>query len=704
MKNFYNRVSNRNQRSSGPSKSLIPFRLNFLFIIVALLFAALIGQLAYLQIIYGSQLKAEVNSTDTTIETTNVQRGMVYDSNGKVLVGNKSHQAISYTKGVSVLSTDMYKIANRLGKYLTVSTSSLTPRQAIDYYLTDPKRLKAVENKLSGTSGMSTTQKYNKALSYLENDSSFKLTKTQKNAAEIFAKMSGAYSLSTTYIKDSGVSNKEIAEIGEHLSEMPGVKVGTSWSRDYPNGSSIKAIIGTVSSEKTGLPSDRVNELLAQGYSRNDSVGQSYLEQEYESVLRGTKAEKQVEVSGSTITKEAKKYGGQKGDNLQLTINSTFQKKLQSLVHSAESGAGGYSTGTYAIVMNPNTGGIVGMAGVDRNPSTGKITTNALGTINSDIVMGSVVKGAMVSGALMDGVITPSNNTLTDKVINVGGVKKASWFNKSGSASIALNASTALEVSSNSYMMQLAMKEAKFNYVSGSALTMSTSIFDKERGYFNQFGLGVNTGIDLPGESTGLKGSSTYSHIGNALDLSFGNYDAYTTLQVAQYMSTVANGGTRIAPHVVQSIRGTKSDGTLGAVKSTVTPKVLNRIDMTAAQKKLVTEGLYDVVHGTNTYKTGAELASISPGISAKTGTAETYYKGHSTVTLSLASYAPSNDPQVVVALAMPNLSTSDEDNNMKLAKQIYAAYWKTVQSTSTLTNPTKATTSGSAVNTSAAN
>ncbi|MGV7597599.1 penicillin-binding transpeptidase domain-containing protein, partial [Mycobacterium kansasii] len=73
------------------------------------------------------------------------------------------------------------------------------------------------------------------------------------------------------------------------------------------------------------------------------------------------------------------------------------------------------------------------------------------------------MKGAMVSGALMDGVITPSNNTLTDKVINVGGVKKASWFNKSGSASIALNASTALEVSSNSYMMQLAMKEAKFN-------------------------------------------------------------------------------------------------------------------------------------------------------------------------------------------------------------------------------------------------
>lgn len=109
--------------------------------------------------------------------------------------------------------------------------------------------------------------------------------------------------------------------------------------------------------------------------------------------------------------KEVKRYGGQKGDNLQLTINAGFQKKLQSLVRQAEGGAGGVSTGTYAVVMNPNNGNIIGMAGVDRNPSTQKITNNALGAINNSITMGSVVKGAMVSGALMDGVITPENST-----------------------------------------------------------------------------------------------------------------------------------------------------------------------------------------------------------------------------------------------------------------------------------------------------
>jgi cell division protein FtsI/penicillin-binding protein 2 len=100
--------------------------------------------------------------------------------------------------------------------------------------------------------------------------------------------MNGAYQLSTVYIKETDVSSKELSEIGEHLSEMPGVKISTSWTRSYPEGNDIKSLAGTVSSSKTGLPSDEVNTLLAEGYARNDSVGQSYLEKQYESVLKGT--------------------------------------------------------------------------------------------------------------------------------------------------------------------------------------------------------------------------------------------------------------------------------------------------------------------------------------------------------------------------------------------------------------------------------
>ncbi|MCZ3393664.1 penicillin-binding protein 2, partial [Enterococcus faecium] len=169
---------------------------------------------------------------------------------------------------------------------------------------------------------------------------------------------------------------------------------------------------------------------------------------------------------------------------------------------------------------------------------------------------------------------------------------------------------------------------------------MNPNVFNKLRGYFEQFGLGTKTGIDLPGESSGFKGPTGSANIGKALDLSFGNYDAYTTIQVAQYMSTIANGGYRVAPHVVEQIRSSKQNGKMGAVQKTVSPTVLNQVDMTSAQRKLVTDGLYDVVHGSNKYKTGGPLAGISPGISAKTGTAQTTTNGKTTVTLSLASYA----------------------------------------------------------------
>ncbi|MCL0329478.1 peptidoglycan D,D-transpeptidase FtsI family protein [Apilactobacillus xinyiensis] len=674
MNNFLKKVFNSD---GGSNKSRIPFRLNFIFIIVGILFAVLVAHLAVLQIINGNKYKAEVNRSDNATKLGNVQRGMIYDSAGRVLVGNKSHQAIQYTKALNVTSSELYNIANNLSKYISLDDIALTPGQKAEYYLANPVNLKAVSSKLTFAKNATPDDQYQKELEYVKNDKDIKFNKREKNAAAIFQKMSGAYQLSTTYIKSTGVTSRELAEVGEHLSEMPGVQVGDSWTRDYPNGSSIQSIIGTVSSEKAGLPSDKINSLLAQGYSRNDSVGQSYLEAKYEPVLRGSKSQTQVKISSenSSMSNMIKKYGGQKGDNLQLTINSQFQKKLQELVANADRGTG-YSTGAYAVVMNPNTGAVIGLAGVDRNPSTGKETPNALGTINSGIVMGSVVKGATVSGALMDKVITPTNSVLVDKPI----FGKSSWFNHGGSNDVAVDASTALEISSNSYMMQLAMKEG--GYKPGGPLTsMSPSVFGTLRGYFNQFGLGVKTGIDLPGETTGFKGPSGINNLGKALDMSFGNYDSYTMMQVAQYMSTIANGGYRIQPHIVQNIRGTNKDGKMGPVKYSVTPNVLNKIDIKPSELAVVKKGLYNVVHGTNQFRTGMQLNEIKPEISAKTGTAQSFYNGKETVNLTLASYAPSDNPQVVVAVAIPNLPVDSESNNIVLAKQIYQAYWKYVQS-----------------------
>ncbi len=294
--------------------------------------------------------------------------------------------------------------------------------------------------------------------------------------------------------------------------------------------------------------------------------------------------------------------------------------------------------------------------------------------------MGSVVKGATVLGALMDGVITPSSNTLNDQPIKVAGTaSKSSWWNRTGS--VPITAEEALEVSSNSYMMQLAMKEAGTKYVAGSSLNMPTSIFSKLRGYFNQFGLGVKTGIDLPGETTGYTGPTNV--IGKALDLAYGNYDSYTVMQLAQYASTIANGGYRMKPYVVQQVRGTNKDGSLGKVESTTQPTILNTINATQAQWKVVRSGMNMVVHGSSAYKTGSAFSSLSPSVSAKTGTAETFRGTTSTLTHSVIMFGPSSDPQVVIAIAVPGASTSSAAVSSTMGKEIYEAYWKTVQSSS---------------------
>ncbi|EEU31119.1 penicillin-binding protein, transpeptidase domain protein [Limosilactobacillus coleohominis 101-4-CHN] len=680
--NFLNRFKGlfkfRSRSRNKTAQSAIPFRLNFLLWIVGLLLLALAIRLFYLQVLNGASYKAEVKRSDTTTQTNNVQRGMIYDATGKVMVGNQATQAITYTKGQNVDSDDLYKIANRLGNYLTVPTSRLTTRNQQDYYLADKQHLKTVIKLAKSTDSSS---QYDDAIDYLNRHPHyFKLTKSEKNKAMIYGSMSGAYSLSTTYIKSKNVSAKELAEVSEHLSEMPGVKIGTAWSRNYPSGKDVKSLAGTVST--TGLPSDEVNSLLSQGYSRNDNVGQSYLEKQYQATLAGSKSQTQVTTSGNNVTKTKVTYPGKKGDNLVLTVNAKFQNDVQKILKS-NFPAGGNSTGVYAVVMNPYTGAIYAMGGIDRNPSTGKMTDDQIGAINHPITMGSVVKPATIMGGLMEKVITPENNTLTDTPIKVAGTSvKSSWFNKSGSASMALTAPEALEVSSNSYMMQIAMKEGGMNYHSGAQLTLKPSIFTKMRYYYNMFGLGQKTGIDLPGEVSGYKGPSKKKNIGSALDLSYGNYDGYTTIQLAQYMSTIANGGYRMKPYIVKEIRGTKSNGELGNITYTAQPQVQQVIPAPKSYFELVRRGLYLVTHGTNSYTTAKSLSSVKPSISAKTGTAETFYKKQSTETLSFAGYAPSDKPQVVVALAIANASGGE--NNLTMAKQIFQAYWKDVQSDKT--------------------
>lgn len=681
----------RTPRPKRP-KSRIPFRLNLLFFFVFVLFALLVGQLAYLQIINGSSFSEVVNSSSSTTVEGTVPRGMIYDSEGRVMVSNKANKAITYTKNVSVTSAQMEKVATVLATYINADTSSLTKRQELDYYLANKQNLKRVNKQLTKAQlKLGATKLYKLELKAAKKIMP-SLSSKQKTAAAIYYKMNSASEFSTVYLKETGVTSTEVAQVGEHLSSMPGVNLGTDWTNSYPNGKSMLSIIGSVSTSKQGLPEDSLSAYLTEGYSRNDRVGTSYLQKQYEDVLKGSKSQTKVTVnSNNSVTSAVQQYAGSAGENLNLTLDSKFQGQVADIVKkyyqsAVSSGAASLSDGAYAVVMNPSTGAVLAMTGYKHNFKKNTITENALGTINQTFVMGSVVKPAMVLGALEDGVITTSNSSLPDVPIYLKGTPvKKSWYNIGAYSS--LTADHALEISSNIYMMRLAMREGNAKYEANSYLTMDNDIFSKMRRHFGEFGLGIKTGIDLPGEVTGLEGATHNSYgalaVGSALDLSYGNYDAYTTMQLADYVSTVANDGYRMRPYLVQSITDSSKSK---SVLSTTQPEVLGKIGATQADVNLVKQGMWMTVHGSDSNRTVSALNDLNPGVAAKSGTAQTF--AHSdptdsssplveTTTISLVAFAPAKNPQIAVALVIPNLTSTSGAWNTSMAHDIIESYYK---------------------------
>ena len=112
---------------------------------------------------------------------------------------------------------------------------------------------------------------------------------------------------------------------------------------------------------------------------------------------------------------------------------------------------------------------------------------------------------------------------------------------------------TALKRSSNVYMFKTAIAIGGTQYTRPEqTMNVTDESFDIMRNRYAEFGLGKQTGIDLPGEQIGYKGS--IRHAGLLMDFSIGQYDTYTPLQLAQYVSTIANGGYRMEPHIVKKM------------------------------------------------------------------------------------------------------------------------------------------------------
>lgn len=676
-------------------KSHVPFRLNFLFFVIFGLFVALIVQLGYLQIVNGDNIEKQLKASSVVEVNGSSPRGMIYDASGKPLVKNQANAAITFTRGNKMTAEDLLKTAQKLATLIDIPIDkNLTERDLKDFWLADPENLKKAQDQLSSKQkALGASEQYAATVDKVT-DEDIAFNDDQLKVASIFKRMNSAQSLSTVYLKNSDVSDEELAIVAENMTELPGVSTGTDWTRKIVEGSSLASLIGTVTTEEQGIPEENLDEYLAKGYARNDRVGRSYLEKQYEEVLQGSKSKSQITLDNSNNIESQKEiYAGSKGDNLVLTLDAKFQKEVDEILQDnfkslMDSGAAEYSPGVYAVAINPKTGGILAMSGYQHEAESSKLQENAIGTFTNAFVPGSVVKGGTLAAGWENGVLN-GNEVLYDQPIRIGSDVKASIFNPTGANNRNLSAEQALEVSSNSYMMQVALRLMGIEYQPGISIPTvdrQTEAYSKLRTAFASFGMGTKTGIDLPGEATGISTPvdklDTVSDGGKILDLAFGQFDTYTTLQLAQYAATVANGGQRLQPHIVSGIYGNDETGGLGSLKSAVEPTVLNEVGLTTDQMKIIQNGFYDAVHGTDAWATATGLASAKMELSAKTGTAETPIvdengKTINLVNLNIVAYGPSDDADVAVAVVLPQVKSSTTSHpNVKIVKEIMDAYY----------------------------
>lgn len=669
-------------------------RIYLIFSVIVVLLSIIILRLAQMQILNKSFYDEKLNSSTTYTVTTSNPRGEIYDAAGNLLVSNTVKQVVAFTRSNTITAEEMKELAAKLSTLVTFTETNVTTRQKKDYYLADSDTYAAVVKSLpddekydSYGNNLTESEIYANAINAVTDDE-INYSEDELKLVYIFSQMNAASTFSTVNLTTGDLTEEQIAYITANQSKLSGISIATDWDRETPT-SSLASIIGTVSSKHSGLPAEEADDYLAKGYSLNDRVGTSYLEKEYEEYLQGTHTVREIttDKNGNVVSDEVTSEG-KAGQNLKLTVNSDFQAGVESILNQYYSadiadGYATYSEGAYAVALNPQTGAILAMAGLSHETGSSTTTLDALGTINDIFVPGSVVKAATLTAGWESDAIS-GNQVIADQSINIAGSSAiTSWFTGSGSTNI--TAVQALEYSSNTYMVQVALKMMGQEYYSGMSLatTGMKEAMEELRAAYAEYGMGTSTGIDLPENTTGYI-SDDYS-AGNVLTEAFGQYDSYTPMQLAQYAATVANGGKRIAPHLVDSIYDNDGTAGIGTLGKTIETNVLNQINISDDDMDLLQQGFYQVVNSSSAYATGTYMKSSTVTIAGKTGTAETYAvdaNGNAVTTVNLSvlayDYSTSDDSHIAVAVIIPHLTSSDNHTNQYIARDIINLYMST--------------------------
>ena len=670
--------------------------------IVAILFAVsiFIADLFRIQVIDDDEYSSQsiyVSSANTQIDAL---RGEILDSNGTALVYNVSTNSVYFDASYFPKSSQK---AER--NEIVLSLVNLFDEHSVEYTTRLPITLQG--DKLVFTENSENDKKKLFGKDYLNLNSyatpkncfdalceyysleEMSIADAVKVASVYFAMVQADFSKVNPFTFAENVPNELVLILKEQSRFYQGVEIRIDTERAYYDGTIAPHIIGYYdyinadeyasvtekykkALENSNLTEEEKEVLRLRAYGMTDKIGKFGIESAMEDELRGTDGVVTTTTNSDGTKSTAITTAPVNGNNVILTINGDFQKQVQEILSSridSTKGTERVAAAGSIVVMDVNDFSILACASypyydlstykeniVELNKDeTAPLWNRAL---RSTYAPGSTVKPLMGIAGLEEGIMTADdeikctyNYTYFRDVI-------FKCYNTGGHGGSHLNLAEAIRYSCNIYFYEV-----------GRQLGIS-----KMNQYFNMFGLGSKTGVELT-EATGIvagpderKAAGETWYPGDTVQAAIGQSDnSFTPIQLATYVSTLANGGTRYKAHFVKSIKSADYSETLYEAQ----PIVLDELDISKSSLDSVKTGMIAMANSQLAFQ------NLDYQVAAKTGTAEAAKKENGVLIEYtngfMISYAPADDPQIAVVIAIENVDSSGLGNYVR---EVYDAYF----------------------------
>lgn len=646
----------------------------------------IVFRLFNLQIVNGEKYNADSQKRVLKESVIEAPRGKIVDRYGVPIAVNKQGFAIQIVKTgidtnelnamllkfIEILEKNKVSYRNSLSKYLTFNPVTFGGNSAkkIKEWQINSNRLDMKEKDVKDDP--------TELFKYLKEKFKIDASYTDEQAYKImeirYEILIDNWNFSTggTVSLANDVGMNTISEIEERHHEFPGIITSVEPIREYINATNEAQVLGYL----RAISQEQYDNLKDEGYANNDLIGYAGVEKVAERYLRGRNGKKSIEVDTSgRLTQQQETVPAIPGSDVQLTIDTNLQKvAMESLARNIdiirkraeppinEDNNFGDALAGSAVVLDVNSGAVLTMASypsfdpqIYLEGSENKAAQQAISdlekdkinkqllnrTIQENYAPGSTFKPLTAISALEKGVITPTSSNRTDSGHMLFGKDTILYcLEKPSFGHGVLNLKKALETSCNIYFYQIGIETG-------------IDTLDKWAGYF---GLGKKTGIDLPSEVSGYMSSIEVKkelhdddrwYPINTANVSIGQFDnAFTPLQMASYISTIANGGKKYKPYIINKVE--KYDGSIvNETKPTYEQVPVKESTINAVKEGMV--AVTSAIEGTAMkYFTGLPFK-----VAGKTGTAQTTSTATRSPNALFVCYAPADNPQIAIAIVV---------------------------------------------------